>query len=184
MPSQKPDKSKLLKAVRSLLNTLDIRVPETDRRVTEMYLELLSGKFSKPPKMTTFKNPGYDQIILIRDIDFVSICEHHLLPFYGRAHFAYLPKDYIVGLSKVPRAVRYFALREQTQERLTQQIADFLYEKIKPRGLMLIVQATHTCATLRGVKSPARMVTSALRGEFLKDADLKEEVLKLLWHSE
>jgi len=180
MPSQKPDRVKLLKAVRTILHILKISVPDTDRRVTDMYLELLSGKFSKPPKVRTFKNPNYDQIIVIKDINFVSVCEHHLLPFYGKAHFAYLPKDRIVGLSKVPRVVQYFALREQTQERLTQQIADFLFEKIKPRGLMLIIQATHTCASLRGVKTPAKMITSALRGEFLKDPDLKQEVMKLL----
>jgi GTP cyclohydrolase IA len=151
---------------------------ETPRRVAQAYAELLTPK---PFNATTFPNDeGYDELILVRDIPFQSLCAHHLLPFHGTAHVAYLPADRLVGLSKLGRVVDLFAHQLQVQESLTTQIADWLEEKLAPRGVGVIVQAEHLCMSLRGVQKPGSLtVTSALRGLVRDDARTRQEFLSL-----
>ena len=132
-------------------------------------------------EFTTFENPGYDQLIILRDIDFASLCAHHLLPFTGRAHVGYLPKSKICGISKLARAVDSAAARPQNQERMTAQIADLIEKRLDPRGCMVVVEGRHECMRIRGVKKPASvMVTSALRGAFRDNPSLKDEFLRLI----
>jgi len=132
-------------------------------------------------KFTTFENPGYDQLIILKDIDFSSLCSHHVLPFHGRAHVGYLPGEKICGISKLARVVDKFASRPQIQEKMTNEIADFLEENLKPRGCIVVIEAGHDCMRIRGVKKPAScMITSAVRGEFHRNPSLKDEFLKLI----
>lgn len=151
----------------------------TPRRFAQAYAELLTPR---PFDFTTFANAeGYDELVLVRDIDFHSLCEHHVLPFSGLAHVAYLPSHRIVGLSKLPRLVEHFARRLQTQERLTVQIADALVAHLQPRGVGVVLEATHSCMTLRGAQSgAARTTTSALRGTLRDDASSRSEFLALV----
>jgi GTP cyclohydrolase I len=147
-----------------------------------MYTELLGGMHEDPQKhlSRTFKEK-YDEIVLLRDIPFYSICEHHLMPFIGSAHVAYLPTGAVLGISKLARIVDCFARRLQTQERLTFQIADFLMDSLKSQGVAVILEASHSCMTIRGIKKPGSvMVTSALRGIFRKDPRSRNEVLSLM----
>ncbi|WP_292699324.1 GTP cyclohydrolase I FolE [Microbacterium sp. 69-10] len=150
----------------------------TPRRFAEAYAELLQPE---PFDLTTFANSeGYDELVLIRDIPVRSICEHHLLPFTGVAHVAYLPADRVVGLSKIPRMVDHYARRPQTQERLTVQIADALAARLQPRGIGVVVEATHTCMTLRGARATgSKTSTSALRGLLRDDPRSRSEFLAL-----
>lgn len=150
----------------------------TPRRFAEAYAELLS---SDPFDFTTFDNSeGYDELVLIRDIPVRSLCEHHLLPFTGTAHVAYLPDDRVVGLSKIPRMVEHYARRPQTQERLTVQIADALAVRLQPRGIGVVIEATHTCMTLRGARATgSKTSTSALRGVLREDARSRAEFFAL-----
>jgi GTP cyclohydrolase I len=121
---------------------------------------------------------SYDEMVLVRDIEFYSLCEHHLLPFIGRAHVAYLPKGRIIGLSKIPRIVDMFAHRLQVQERMTRQIAEFLDELLQPMGVAVVVEGLHLCATMRGVKKhSARMTTSSMFGMFRKSIATRQEFL-------
>ena len=123
----------------------------------------------------------YDEMVIIKDIDVFSMCEHHLLPFFGRAHVAYLPKGKVIGLSKIPRLVDAFARRLQVQERLTSRIADTLWERLGPEGVGVVLEATHTCMTMRGVRKPGSvMVTSAVRGTFKARAETRAEFMKLI----
>lgn len=135
-------------------------------------------------KFTVFDNPGYDQIVLLRDIEFQSVCSHHLLPFVGRAHVGYIPDEKIIGISKLARAVDKFASKPQVQEQLTQDVADFLDERMGPLGLMVVVEGRHQCMTMRGVeKQNAVMTTSALKGWFRDPPDglnPREEFLTLI----
>ena len=151
---------------------------ETPRRVAAAYTELLSPT---PFTMTTFPNDeGYDEMVLARDIPFTSLCQHHLLPFTGRASVAYLPGERIVGLSKLARVVELFARRLQVQERLTAQIADQLEEALEPRGVGVVLDAEHSCMSLRGVRATgARTTTSALRGLIREDERTRSEFLSL-----
>ncbi|WP_232807081.1 GTP cyclohydrolase I FolE [Geodermatophilus chilensis] len=151
---------------------------DTPRRVAAAYIELLSPT---PFTMTTFPNEeAYDEMVLARDIPFTSLCQHHLLPFTGRAHVAYLPGDRIVGLSKLARVVEMFARRLQVQERLTAQIADQLEDTLQPRGVGVVMDAEHSCMSLRGVRATgARTTTSALRGLMREDARTRQEFLSL-----
>ena len=151
---------------------------DTPRRVAAAYVELLSPA---PFSMTTFPNEeGYDEMVLARDIPFTSLCQHHLLPFTGRASVAYLPGDRIVGLSKLARVVELFARRLQVQERLTAQIADQLETALAPRGVGVVVDAEHSCMSLRGVRATgARTTTSALRGLMREDGRTRSEFLSL-----
>lgn len=151
----------------------------TPRRVAKFYREM---KSKDNFKFTIFKNPGYDQMIILKDIDFGSLCSHHLLPFMGKAHIGYIPKGKICGVSKLARALDKFASRPQLQERLTNELADFLMEQLDPIGVMVVVEAQHCCMSIRGVKSrSSKMVTSAVRGCFRhNDYKSKEEFLKLV----
>jgi GTP cyclohydrolase IA len=152
---------------------------ETPRRVAQAYAELLSPT---PFNATTFPNDdGYDELVIVRDIPFQSLCAHHLLPFHGTAHVAYLPAERIIGLSKLGRVVDLFAHDLQVQERLTAQIADWLEARIEPHGVGVIVEAEHLCMSLRGVQKPgARTVTSALRGLVKEDPRTRQEFLSLI----
>ena len=131
-------------------------------------------------KFTTFENPGYDQMVILKDIDFSSLCSHHLLPFHGVAHVGYIPGSKICGISKLARVVDKFASRPQIQERMTQEIADFIQSELQPKGVMVVVSAQHDCMRIRGVKKQnSNMVTSAIKGEFSKP-ETRNEFLKLL----
>jgi len=155
---------------------------ETPKRIANMYAELLAGSDEDPKEhLGSVFNEKYDEIVLLKDIAFYSICEHHLMPFIGKAHVAYLPDGKIVGISKLARVVDCFARRLQVQERLTVQIADFLMENLKPQGVVVVIEASHSCMTIRGAKKPGSvMVTSALRGIFKRDPRSRNEVLELI----
>lgn len=151
----------------------------TSHRVVKSYAELCSGYSQDPQKIlsTTFED-SCDEMVIVRNIRFWSLCEHHMLPFHGVATVGYLPKDRIVGLSKIGRLVHCFARRLQVQERLTQEIANSLMENLKPHGVGVIVKATHLCMEMRGVRSPAEMVTSCLLGHF-RDPATRAEFLAM-----
>ncbi len=155
---------------------------KTPMRVARMYAELFAGLRDDPAfhLQTAFTEP-YDELVVLRDISFHSTCEHHLMPFEGVAHIAYLPDGKVVGISKLARVVDAFAHRPQVQERLTNQIADILSEMLVAKGVAVILKATHTCMTCRGVhKAGSMMVTSALRGRCKSDARTRSEVMTLL----
>ncbi|MGY8881138.1 MAG: GTP cyclohydrolase I FolE [Dehalococcoidia bacterium] len=151
---------------------------DTPKRVANMYDELLSGYSTDPVELLNgaMFDVEYDEMVVVKDIDFYSLCEHHLLPFYGKAHVGYLPNNKVIGLSKIPRMVEMFARRLQVQERMTQQIALTLDELIQPAGIGVVVEAQHFCAAMRGVRKPnTTMTTSALRGQFKKNPSTREE---------
>jgi GTP cyclohydrolase IA len=151
---------------------------ETPRRVADAYAQLLTPS---PFRATTFPNDdGYDELIVARSIPFHSLCMHHLLPFHGVAHVGYLPGERILGLSKLGRVVEYFSRDLQLQERLTTQVADWLEEELRPRGVGVVLEAEHTCMSLRGVqKLGAKTLTSAMRGLLREDARTRQEFLSL-----
>ena len=181
------DTERIKKAVEEILLAVgeDIEregLKKTPDRVARMYTELLGGMHEDVQKhlKSTFTEK-YDEIVLLRDIPFYSICEHHLMPFIGSAHIAYLPTGAVLGISKLARIVDCFARRLQTQERLTFQIADFLMDHLKSQGVAVILEASHSCMTIRGIKKPGSvMVTSALRGLFRRDPKSRNEVLSLM----
>jgi len=185
--SKQMDADRIRKAVREILLAIgeDVEregLKKTPDRVARMYAELLGGTFEDPAvHIRSVFTEKYDEIVLLRDIPFFSICEHHLLPFIGKAHVAYLPTGKVLGVSKLARIVDTFAHRLQAQERLTGQIADFLMQNLKPLGVAVVMQASHSCMTIRGIRKPgSTMVTSALRGTFKKDARSRSEVLSLM----
>jgi GTP cyclohydrolase I len=152
-----------------------LRTPE---RVANMYTELLSGYRVDPIKIVNdaLFEVTYDEMVIVRDIEFYSLCEHHLLPFMGRAHVAYLPSGRVIGLSKIPRIVDVFAHRLQVQERMTRQIADFINDALMPKGVGVVVEALHLCTMMRGVKKhDARMTTSAVHGAFRRSLATRQE---------
>jgi GTP cyclohydrolase IA len=152
----------------------------TPDRVARMYSELLSGYAADPVKIINgaLFNISYDEMVLVRDIEFYSLCEHHMLPFLGRAHVAYIPAGKVIGLSKIPRMVDMYARRLQVQERMTRQIADFLQEFLAPQGVAVVVEAVHLCSMMRGVKKhEARMTTSAMHGSFRANMATRQEFL-------
>ncbi len=152
----------------------------TPNRVARMYEELLQGYRTDPEKLVNdaLYDVDYDEMVLVKDIEFSSLCEHHLLPFIGRAHVAYIPNGKVIGLSKIPRIVDMFARRLQLQERMTRQIADFLTEVLHPQGVGVVVEGLHMCSMMRGVKKEnARMVTSAMCGGFLRDSRTRSEFM-------
>ncbi|MEM7050456.1 MAG: GTP cyclohydrolase I FolE [Acidobacteriota bacterium] len=164
------------------LDLADPNLQETDRRVAKMYLEMFQGlSAGAEPKVTTFPNEeGYSQLVMEKNIPFYSMCAHHLVPFYGHAHIAYIPGDRIIGLSKFSRILEFYAKRPQLQERLTEQVVDYLGEKLSPRGAMVVIEARHLCVEMRGVKKAGAVTTtSALRGSF-HDRPVREEFLDLL----
>ena len=153
---------------------------DTPRRVSKMYAELLAGYATDPVALINdaLFEVAYDEMIVVRDIEYYSLCEHHLLPFLGRAHVAYLPKGKVLGLSKIPRVVDMYARRLQVQERMTTQIADFLMEVLQPLGVAVVLEASHLCAMMRGVKkAEALMVTSAMRGIFRSNPTTRAEFM-------
>jgi GTP cyclohydrolase IA len=152
----------------------------TPERVSRMYAELLSGYGADPEKILNgaLFHINYDEMVLVRDIEFYSLCEHHLLPFLGRAHVAYLPKGKVIGLSKIPRIVDMYARRLQVQERMTRQIADLVQNTLEPQGVAVVVEAMHLCSMMRGVKKhDARMTTSAMHGSFRSNLATRQEFL-------
>ena len=183
------DSERIRKAVTEILQAIGEDVEreglrETPDRVARMYGELCGGMYEDPEKhLKSVFTEAYDEIVLLRDIPFYSICEHHILPFIGKAHVAYMPTGQVLGVSKLARLVDHFSHRLQTQERLTGQIADYLMENLKPLGVAVVLHASHSCMTIRGIKKPgSMMVTSALRGRFKKDARSRSEVLNLMHH--
>ena len=152
----------------------------TPARVARMYGELLSGYNMDPHKIINgaLFNINYDEMVLVRDIEFYSLCEHHMLPFIGRAHVAYLPAGKVIGLSKIPRIVDMYARRLQVQERMTRQIADLLQSTLEPQGVAVVVEGMHLCSMMRGVKKhDARMTTSAMHGAFRANLATRQEFL-------
>ncbi len=154
----------------------------TPARVAKMYAELLAGMDEDPKQhLSSVFSENYDEIVLLRDIPFYSICEHHLMPFIGSAHVAYLPAGVVLGVSKLARIVDCFARRLQVQEKLTNQIADFIMNNLEPRGVAVVLEASHSCMTIRGIKKPGSvMVTSSLRGIFRKDPKSRSEIMSLM----
>ena len=153
----------------------------TPDRVSRMYAELLSGYRAEPEKIINgaLFHINYDEMVLVRDIEFYSLCEHHMLPFLGRAHVAYLPAGKVIGLSKIPRIVVMYARRLQVQERMTRQIADLLQQTLEPQGVAVVVEAMHLCSMMRGVKKhDARMTTSAMHGAFRANLATRQEFLE------
>lgn len=156
---------------------------DTPTRVARMYEELTAGYHVDPVRLINdaIFDVSYDEMVVVRDIDFYSLCEHHLLPFLGQAHVAYIPDGKVIGLSKIPRIVEMFARRLQLQERMTRQIAEFLDETLHPLGVAVVAEGLHMCAAMRGVKKAnARMVTSAMLGTFKKNATTRSELFEHL----
>ena len=152
----------------------------TPERVAQMYTELLAGYRTDPIALVNdaLFEVSYDEMVLVRDIEFYSLCEHHLLPFLGRAHVAYIPRGRVLGLSKIPRIVDLYARRLQLQERMTRQVADFISELLNPRGVAVVIEGMHLCAMMRGVKKhEARMTTSAMLGLFRSQMATRQEFL-------
>jgi GTP cyclohydrolase I len=177
------DVSRAERAVHELLSALGAdtgseSLRDTPARVARMYAELLAPA---PVSLTTFPNDEhYDELVIARDIPVYSLCEHHLLPFHGVAHVAYIPANRIVGLSKLARVVDLFAGRLQVQERLTRQVAELLWQELEPRGVGVVIEAEHMCMTMRGVRKPgARTATSALLGLVRTDPRTRDEFLSL-----
>ena len=184
---KKVDTERIEKAVKEILiaigeDTNREGLKKTPERVGKMYTELLAGMREDPKDhIRSVFTENYDEIVLLRDIPFYSICEHHLMPFIGSAHVAYLPTGMVLGVSKLARIVDCFARRLQTQERLTYQIADFIMDSLHPQGVAVVLEASHSCTTIRGIKKPgSTMVTSALHGIFKKDPRTRSEVLSLM----
>ena len=187
MPDAVVDVPRIERAVREILLAVGEDpdregLLKTPNRVARAYGELMAGlQYDPKQHLKTVFNERYDEVVLLRDIEFHSLCEHHLLPFTGRAHVAYLPDGKVVGLSKLARLVEGFARRPQVQERLTTQIADALTEELQPIGSACVIEAVHTCMTIRGAKKHgSTMVTSALRGIFKENPASRAEVLSLI----
>jgi GTP cyclohydrolase IA len=187
LPRGAADRDQLIVTLRRMiadlgLNPEDEGLAETPRRIADMYLELFQGLWQDPREVlnVTF-DENHDEMVILRDIPFYSMCEHHFLPFHGEAHVGYLPDGKIVGLSKLARAVEVFARRPQVQERLTGQIADCIEEVLGAKGVGVVIKAEHLCMTARGVRKPgSAMVTSAMRGRFRSDMSTRSEFLRLI----
>ena len=183
----KVDLEKIELAVRDILEAIGEDpdregLLETPRRVAHMYMEMFAGLHTDPERHLNVTFPEtYDEIVLVRDIHFVSMCEHHLLPFTGVAHVAYLPKGKVTGLSKLARVVEEISHRPQVQERLTQEIADLVERHLEASGVAVVIEAEHTCMSIRGVRKPGAItVTSAVRGVFRTNQASRSEVLSLI----
>jgi GTP cyclohydrolase I len=184
------DVDRIAKAVREILVAIGENpdregLKRTPLRVAHMYAEMFDGMRTNPADhLRTFFAEKYDELVVLRDVSFHSMCEHHLLPFEGRCHIAYLPNGRVVGLSKLARVVDAFAHRPQVQERLTTQIADILMSELGATGVAVVMEAVHTCMTCRGVRKPGSvMVTSAVRGICNTNASTRAEVMSLLHKS-
>jgi len=182
------DHEKLVTAVRMILEAIGEDperegLRETPDRVARMYKEVFAGLDMDPREVLTkiFCDESYDEIVLVRDIPFTSMCEHHLLPFVGVAHTAYVPREGVLGISKLARAVEVCSKRPQVQERLTNQIADLIEDCAHPKGVAVVLEASHTCMTIRGIKKPgSSVITSAMRGLFRTNLATRTEVLDLI----
>jgi GTP cyclohydrolase I len=182
------DYAKIETAVRMILEAVGEDpdregVVETPKRVARMYEEIFSGINEDPKEyFNTVFGEEHEELVLVKDIQFYSVCEHHLVPFYGKAHVAYIPRNgKVTGLSKLARAVEAISKRPQLQERITSTIANSIMETLDPHGVMVILEAEHMCMTMRGVKKPgAKTVTSAVRGVFAEDYRSRSEVLSLI----
>lgn len=156
---------------------------ETPARVARMYAEMFSG-LKQDPRIHTqkFFSEEYDEVVLVRDISFCSMCEHHLLPFIGHAHVAYIPEGKVIGLSKIARVVEVISRRPQVQERMTEDIANLLVNELGAKGVAVVIEASHSCMTIRGVKKPgSSMVTSAMKGVFRSNLTSRTEVMQLIY---
>ena len=184
-----PDFDAIAGAVRTILEAVGEDpdregLVDTPRRVARMYAEVFGGINIDASTVveTVFEDEEHHEIVMVKDIPFYSMCEHHLVPFHGRAHVAYTPRGTLTGLSKLARLVDTFARRPQMQERLTTQVADTLMETLKPYGVIVVIEAEHLCMSMRGVKKPGSMtVTSAVRGAFREDAAVRSEAMALLF---
>jgi len=156
---------------------------ETPARVARMYAELFSGLHEDPRKhLRKFFTEKYDEVVLVRDISFNSMCEHHLLPFMGTAHIGYLPNGRVIGLSKVARVIEVVSKRPQVQERMTETIADLLVAELEAKGVAVVIEAAHSCMTIRGVRKPGSIcVTSAMRGIFRSNLSSRSEIMTLIY---
>ena len=156
---------------------------ETPARVARMYAELFSGLHDEPREhLRKFFTEKYDELVLVRDISFNSMCEHHLLPFMGVAHVGYIPNGRVIGLSKLARVVEVVSKRPQVQERMTEEIANLLIEELDVKGVAVVVEATHTCMTIRGIRKPGSLcVTSAMKGQFRANLSSRSEVMTLIY---
>jgi len=185
VPSTKVDIATAQKLILEFLkavgeNPMREGLKNTPVRVARMYAELLCGYTADPQRIVNgaLFEVKYDEMVIVRDIEFYSLCEHHMLPFIGRAHVAYIPDGRVLGLSKIPRIVDMYARRLQVQERMTRQIADFLRDLLKPQGVAVVVEAMHLCSMMRGVKKhDARMTTSAMHGAFRANLATRQEFL-------
>lgn len=189
--AQRSQKEAIEAAVRTILHSVG-EDPEreglqrTPERVARMYDEILAGYHVDPVELVNgaLFDVEYDEMIVVKDIEYFSLCEHHMLPFHGRAHIAYIPGEKIIGLSKIPRIVEMFARRLQVQERMTQQIAGLIDEILQPQGVAVVVEGAHMCAMMRGVKKEhPRMVTSAMLGSFKENPATRNEFLEHLRRS-
>jgi GTP cyclohydrolase I len=182
------DQKRIEKAVREILKAIGedpdrAGIKDTPRRVAKMFAELFAGLHKDPGKeVTVFHNEDHEEMIMVKNIPFYSMCEHHLVPFAGKAHVAYIPtRGKVTGLSKLVRVIEGFAKRPQVQERLTSQIADCLMGRLKPRGVLVVIEAEHLCMSMRGVKKPGAVTTtSAVRGVLQKNAKTRAEALSLI----
>lgn len=183
------DKDRIEKAVREILYAIGENperegLLDTPRRIAKMYEEIFSGINEDPEKHLEiyFQNEKYEEMVLVKDIPFYSYCEHHFVPFFGKAHVAYLPKNgRLTGLSKLARVVETVAKRPQLQERITGTVADIIMKKLEPYGVIVVIEAEHMCMTMRGVKKPgSKTVTSAVRGLFRSDSKSRAEVMSMI----
>ena len=182
------DQARLENAVRELLAACGEDphregLKDTPARVARMYGEMFSGLHSDPKvHLRKFFTEKYDEVVLVRDISFCSMCEHHLLPFVGKAHIGYMPNGRVIGLSKLARVVDTVARRPQVQERLTETVADLLVSELDASGVAVVIEATHSCMTIRGIKKPGSLcVTSAMKGAFRDDIASRTEIMQLIY---
>jgi GTP cyclohydrolase IA len=182
------DQPRIRRAVREILAAVGEDpdregLRETPARVARMYAELFSGLHDDARHhLQKFFTEKYDEVVLVRDISFESICEHHLMPFMGKAHIGYLPNGRVVGLSKLARVVEGVARRPQVQERMTETIADLLLEELRAKGVAVVIEAVHTCMTVRGVRKPGAVcVTSAMKGAFRSNPSTRAEIMTLIY---
>lgn len=187
-PVGQVDQARIERAVRELLLAVGDDpdregLRETPARVARMYAELFGGLHIDPKQyLEKFFTEKYDEIVLVRDISFCSICEHHLMPFMGKAHIGYLPAGKVVGLSKLARLVEAVSRRPQVQERMTEEVAGLLVSELGARGVAVVMEATHTCMTIRGVRKPGSVcVTSAMKGAFRSNLSTRSELMQLIY---
>lgn len=186
--AQQVDQARIARAVREILAAVGEDpdregLLETPNRVARMYAELFSGLHEDPrTHLKKFFAEKYDEVVLVRDISFNSMCEHHMLPFMGKAHIGYMPNGRVIGLSKLARVVEVVARRPQVQERMTETIANLLVEELEAKGVAVVIEATHTCMTIRGIRKPGSLcVTSAMKGLFRSNLSSRSEIMNLIY---